>query len=88
MLLSQPELPKMDPVARSHEEKMIDQTAPPPAREEPDVPRQGRSWDVNPPIVTPGYDGPKDEMKHHAYNERKSNEIGSFRNIPDTRATS
>jgi len=24
-------------------------------------------------------------MKHHAYNERRSNEIGAFRDIPDTR---
>jgi len=54
MLMSQPELPRPDPVAQGQEEALIGEPAPPPVRKDVLLVSHGRSWDLNPPIVTPG----------------------------------
>eukprot|EP00047_Mylnosiga_fluctuans_P010773 m.17864 g.17864 ORF g.17864 m.17864 type:complete len:539 (+) comp3282_c0_seq1:39-1655(+) len=52
----------------------------------PDEPATGRrSWRDDPPSDKVPYDGPKDEFKRHAFNERVSDSLPSNRHIPDTR---
>lgn len=46
------------------------------------------SWDNELPSIDRVYKGPSDEMKRHAYNEKISQEIGAYREVPDVRAAS
>jgi len=53
-----------------------------------DQPASRHLWDLQPPTDILTYDGNKDPMKQHAFNEKVSNMQASDRDVPDTRHAS